>query len=317
VRSTRSPGEVARGQDTQAAQGGRLHGISGEDIGRLVTLYRDVCADLARAQAARYSAGLVDWLQGLTRSAHAAVYGAKARAWSVDLRDFFTAFPRALRSRRRALAIASALFFVPFAICFAVSLFHPDFALRVLPESQLRPLADAYAKGFSEGRAGGESTLMAGFYVENNVGIALRCFATGIFGGIGSAFFLVYNGLVLGATAGYIVAQGAGPNLFTFVAGHTPFELGAIVIAGAAGLSMGWSIVAPGELPRLVSLQRAARDVIVVVAGASAMLLIAASIEGFLSGSSVPAHVKWIVGAVGTALVTIYLSLAGRNARWT
>jgi len=76
----------------QAAQGGRLRGISGEDIGRLVTLYRDVCADLARAQAARYSAGLVDWLQGLTRSAHAAVYGAKARAWSVDLRDFFTAF---------------------------------------------------------------------------------------------------------------------------------------------------------------------------------------------------------------------------------
>lgn len=36
---------------------------------------------------------------------------------------------------------------------------------------------------------------MAGLYVYDNVGIALRCFALGIFGGLGSAFYLVQNGL--------------------------------------------------------------------------------------------------------------------------
>lgn len=300
-----------------AARARGLAKLTPEDIGRLTALYRDVCADLARAEAARFSAALVDWLQGLTRAAHETVYGAKARAWSIDARALFVAFPRALRSRWRALAIAVSLFVVPYSVTFAATALDPDLALRVLPEAQLRPLADAYARGFAEGREGGADAMMAGFYVANNVGIALRCFATGIFAGLGSAFFLFYNGVTIGAMTGFIVAQGHGRNLFTFVCGHTPFELGAIVIAGAAGLSMGWSLVAPGELTRLASLQRAAREVVVIVAGAAVMLLIAAAIEGFWSASSVPEPIKWAFGAVGAALVTAYLSVAGRSARWT
>ena len=54
---------------------------------------------------------------------------------------------------------------------------------------------------------------MAGFYVYNNVGIALRCFALGIFGGLGSAFYLVQNGLSIGAILGYVASQGAGENI--------------------------------------------------------------------------------------------------------
>ena len=45
---------------------------------------------------------------------------------------------------------------------------------------------------------------MAGFYVNNNVGIALRCFATGLAFGLGSAFYLVENGLATGAIMGYV-----------------------------------------------------------------------------------------------------------------
>jgi uncharacterized membrane protein SpoIIM required for sporulation len=149
------------------------------------------------------------------------------------------------------------------------------------------------------------------------VGIALRCFATGIFAGLGSAFFLVYNGIVLGAMMGFIIAHGAGLNLFTFVVGHTPFEIGAIVISGAAGLSMGWSLVSPGDLTRLASLQRAARDVVVIVAGAAFMLIIAAAIEGFWSGSSIPSPIKWVFGAMTFTIVILYLALAGRGRRWT
>src|SRR5262245_17668417 len=118
-----------------------------EDIARMTALYRDVCADLLRAEGARYSAGLVDYLQGLTRSAHTAVYGAKARAWTLDFRSLLVAFPRALRVRWRALALAAALFLIPGAIMMIATLLHPELALRVLPESQLRPLADAYAEG--------------------------------------------------------------------------------------------------------------------------------------------------------------------------
>src|SRR5690606_36547126 len=132
------------------------------------------------------------------------------------------------------------------------------------------------AKGFGGGRAAGDGALMAGFYVYNNVGIALRCFALGIFGGLGSAFYLVHNGLSIGAVLGYVASQGAGENIVVFIVGHGSLELGAIVLAGSAGLSIGWSLIAPGDLPRLVSLQRRAGEVLVIVAGAAAMLLMAA-----------------------------------------
>lgn len=296
-----------------------LRALDAKDIAKLSPLYRSVCADLAAAEAARYSAPLVDYLRGLTASAHTVMYGPHARAREDGgraslRRGWLVAFPRAVRKHKIAMGLAAALFFVPFALGAVLTLRDPTFAFRIVPEAMLRPLAEAYAKGFDAGRDGGESAFMAGFYVYNNVGIALRCFALGIFGGLGSAFYLVQNGLSIGAILGYVASQGAGQNIVTFIVGHGSLELGAIVIAGGAGLSLGWSIVAPGDLPRVVSLQRRAREIVVIVAGAAVMLLMAAAVEGFWSASSAPRAVKLAVGGVLFVLVMTYIAVAGRNA---
>lgn len=289
-------------------------------VAKLPALYRDVCADLSRAQAARYGAPLLEYLEGLTASAHAVLYGKPSRAIASRLAESegramsaLFAFPRAVRRRWRPVLLAAALFFVPLVAGLVASHYDPTFAFRIVPRSMLDPLTEAYAKGFAEGRTLGENSLMAGFYVNNNVGIALRCFALGIFGGLGSALYLVHNGLSIGAILGYVASQGAGGNILTFVVGHSAFELGAIVLAGAAGLSVGWSIVAPGDRTRAASLQAVARDVVVIVAGASVMLLVAAGIEGFWSGSSVSPDIKRSVGAALAVLVLAYLLLAGRR----
>jgi uncharacterized membrane protein SpoIIM required for sporulation len=286
----------------------------------LAPLYRDACADLSRARAARYSAPLIDYLQTLTGAAHAIVYGGHARERRSGLRSSharsaFEAFPRAVRARWKAIALASLLFFGPFVFGALATLAHPDFALRIVPGGTLQELTEAYAKGFAEGRSLGASTGMAGFYVNNNVGIALRCFALGIFGGVGSAFFLVDNGLCIGAILGYVASQGAGDNILTFVVGHSALELGAIVLSGGAGLSLGWSVVCPGDRTRLASLQAAAREVVVIVFGAAVMLLMAAAIEAYWSSSSLPAAVKRSMGATLFVAVLLYMTLAGRSGR--
>jgi uncharacterized membrane protein SpoIIM required for sporulation len=298
---------------TRKAIGKGLRGLTPDDLARLSPLYRDICADLARAQAARYSAPLVDYLQGLTASAHTVLYSRESRRRG-RARALFHAFPLAVRAHWKAMLIAFVLFFAPFAFGLVMSLDDPRFAFRIIPESQLRPLTEAYSRGFDAGRQGGEGALMAGFYVNNNVGIALRCFATGVFGGLGSAFYLVQNGLAIGATLGYVASQGAGFNIFTFIVGHGSFELGAIVISGGAGLSLGWSIVAPGDKTRLASLQDTGRDVVAIVSGAALMLLLAAAIEAFWSGSSIPPIVKLVTGGLMFVLVMVYLLFAGRSA---
>ncbi len=286
---------------------------------RLSPLYRDVCADLSRAQAARYSAPLVEYLQGLTAAAHAVLYGKPSRAVASRLgkgraraRSVLTAFPRAVRRRWKPIALAAALFFLPLAIGVLAALQEPAFAFRIVPRTMLEPLTEAYAKGFADGRAAGENALMTGFYVNNNVGIALRCFALGVFGGLGSAFYLLHNGLSIGAILGYVASQGAGANIVTFVVGHGTLELGAIVLSGGAGLALGWALVAPGTRTRLASVQAVAPDLVVIVAGAAVMRTMAAGVEGWWSGSSVPSDVKRSVGLGLFLLVALYLGFVGR-----
>jgi uncharacterized membrane protein SpoIIM required for sporulation len=301
-------------------------GLSPGDLARISPLYRDVCADLARAEAARYSAPLVDYLQSLAASAHTVLYGVYGRGGlrARSVRSALEAFPRAVRKHYRPILLSAALFFGPFAVGVLAALYEPGFAFRIVPESTLLPLTEAYAKGFDAGRDVGESALMAGFYVNNNIGIALRCFALGISGGLGSAFYLVDNGLSIGAILGYVASQGAGANILTFIVSHGSLELGAIVLSGGAGLSLGWSIVSPGPRTRIASLQAAGRDVAVIAFGAAVMLLMAAGIEGFWSGSSVPPLLKRAVGASLFLAVLTYLVLAGRRPsipveerRWT
>jgi uncharacterized membrane protein SpoIIM required for sporulation len=291
-----------------------------EQISGLSPLYCDICADLARAQAARYGAPLLDYLQGLTAAGHAVLYGRHLPAmWSAGdargsrLRFALGAFPRAVRRHKLAMLIAFLLFFVPLFGGLFATLADPSFAARVVSEAQLRPMVEAYKHGFAGGRGAATDAAMAGFYINNNIGIALRCFATGLAFGLGSAFYLVENGLATGAMVGYVVAHGAGANILTFVVGHSSLELGAIVLAGGAGLVLGWSIVAPGDETRIASLQRAARSVVVVVFGAATMLALAAAIEGFWSASNVAAVVKRIVGGIVFVIVAAYIALAGRR----
>ncbi len=296
--------------------------LPAELVAQLSPLYRDLCADLSRAEGSRYSAPLIEYLQGLTAAAHAVLYGAQPRGRALvvggrrgsPLRAAIEAFPRAVRRYKWAMLVSFALFFAPFFVGLFATLADPTFATRVAPESTLRPLAEAYRQGFEAERGAGLDAFMAGYYVQHNIGIALTCFATGLAFGLGSAFYLVFNGLSTGAIMGYVAAHGAGGNIFTFVVGHSSLELGAIVLAGGAGLTLGWAIVAPGERTRVASLQAAARGVIVVVFGAAVMLTLAAAVEGFWSASTVPSTVKRIVGATLFSIVAAYVALAGRGS---
>ncbi|MEM1033284.1 MAG: stage II sporulation protein M [Myxococcota bacterium] len=297
----------------RALDGTLLHRRDGPTIGRIASLYRMVGGDLMRARASGYTPDLVAYLDRLVSRGHNAIYTTRANRVPTFLRDIFFGFPQTLRRRWAFFALSTALFSVPLVVGVVGAYASPDFATDVIPAGQLQQMVENYSTGFDEGRATGTDTSMAGFYIRNNIGIAFRCFATGILFCLGSVFFLVYNGLMIGTVTGFVGASGYAENILTFMCGHAPFELTAILISGGAGLQMGWSLVATDGLTRIGSLRRAAPDLARLIIGAAFMLLIAAFIEGFWSPSSVPAPVKWAVSAVLSAGVAAYLLFAGRG----
>jgi uncharacterized membrane protein SpoIIM required for sporulation len=157
--------------------------------------------------------------------------------------------------------------------------------------------------------------VMFGFYIRNNIGIAFQCFAGGLLAGVGSLFFLAFNGAFAGAIGGYLTQRGLGSTFYSFVVTHSAFELTAIVLAGAAGLRLGHALLAPGRLTRLQSLVLASRESIVIVYGLTVMLLIAAAIEAFWSSARwIPLPVKYGVAATCWIAVLTYLLRQGRGA---
>ncbi len=282
-------------------------------ISRLAALYRGLSADVARAEGSRFGDDLLAHLERLASRAHALLY--KAPPWRIRVAWNFLSreFPRTLRRRSGYFTAASVLFFVPMILGIVGAIVSPGFAERVVPASALAQAADNFGDRYGGGRGAGEGALMTGFYVYNNVGIAFRCFAMGVFFGLGSVFFLVFNGVMIGVVLGYVVRIGHGDNILSFVASHSPFELTAIVISGAAGLQMGMSLVRTHGETRLGSLRRQGPEILRLVLGAAVMLLIAALIEGNYSGSALPIPIKLASGAALTLAVVAYLAFAGRD----
>lgn len=299
--------------DALLSPGTALHRRPPLEISLLSSLYRAVSADLMRARASGYTRELVAHLDDLAARAHSTLYRAEPYDWrrvsALVARDF----PRTLRANAPYLAAATALFLLPFVVGMVGTLIDPTFAFNVMPKLQLDVMVSMYEDGVDVGRTQGMNASMAGFYIQHNIGIAFQCFATGIFCGLGSVYFLVYNGVIFGTTLAYVGVAGHGRNILTFVLGHGAFELTAIVIAGAAGLRMGYALVRTEGMSRLASLRASATDVARMVLGAALMLAIAALIEGFWSPSPAPDPVKWTMAGGLWIGIILYIALAGRE----
>jgi uncharacterized membrane protein SpoIIM required for sporulation len=77
---------------------------------------------------------------------------------------------------------------------------------------------------------------------------------------------------------------------------------------------LGWAILKPGLLRRRDSLAQAARKAVYLLLGAVPWLVIAGTIEGFISpNENIAPVVKWSVGITSGVVLYGYLLLAGRE----
>lgn len=296
----------------------RDRGAPPEDVAALPALYRRVCHHYALARARHYSSGVVERLHGLVLEGHQRFYGARRPFWR-PLGDFLTrGYPRLVR-REWPFVLASALCFLGPLLMLLVALqFRPELVYTVMDGEEVRRMEAMYRPGEHRrvGRARGADSdvMMFGFYLRNNTGIGFRTFAGGLPAGLGTLFFLALNGIHIGAVAGHLTAIGYIHTFWGFVAGHSAFELTAIVLSGAAGLRLGWALVAPGPRTRLGALREDAVVGVRLIYGAALLFLAAAFVEAFWSSLAAPAPaVKYGVGVALWLLLMAYLVLAGRG----
>lgn len=287
---------------------------------QLPSVYRRVCQTLSLARSRGYGRELVDELNDLVSRGYHQLYGKRVVVPGEWVRYLLVGVVEQLRADRGLFVFSMALFFVPFFVVLAAVQVWPELAFSIAGAETLADMESMYVDSSTvrDGRESSSDLLMFGFYIRNNVGIGFRTFAGGALFGLGSVFFLLFNGLQLGAAIGHIMAVGHGDTFWQFGVGHGSFELTAIGLAGYCGLKIGLALLSPGRRTRPRAMFEAARDALPVVWVTFFMLTVAAFIEAFWSPSGAPAPAKYIVGAVLWGFVGLWLGralLPARSAR--
>jgi hypothetical protein len=196
--------------------------------------YRRLCQHYALARSRAYSPSLTERLRRMVLRAHQRFYLPR-RPWAEQLVDFLLrGYPRLVRREWRFVSAAALAFYgTMLALILGVQAF-PDLVYTVLEPDSVHSIEAMYDPHLQR-RLGRENEadsdfLMFGYYIRNNTSIGFQTFAGGLLMGLGTLFYLVYNGVFIGAVAGHLTQVGYGTPFWSFVSRRRPAPgLGAVV----------------------------------------------------------------------------------------
>jgi uncharacterized membrane protein SpoIIM required for sporulation len=121
------------------------------------------------------------------------------------------------------------------------------------------------------------------FITWNNIKVSFMTFVAGIALSFGSGYLLLSNGIMLGAFQYFFYQKGLLATSVLTIWIHGTLEISAIVIAGAAGLVMGNSILFPGTYSRIESFKIGAKKGMKIVIGLVPVFITAGFLESFVT----------------------------------
>lgn len=301
----------------ERASSAGLDSFAPEELPDFASRYRELAADLARARTYRADSAVIARLERLVAAGHNVLYRDEQHTWSRVWTAVTCECPAAVVQARWLVFLAWLLFTAPALGGYALLRERPGIASQILPEVMLRR-AEAGRERASAGRTYGSVAptgrpVVASFIITNNIRIAIACFAGGVFFGVGSLVLLAFNGLAIGTFAGHFANEGLLGYLMEFVVGHGVLELFAIWVAGAAGFLLGKSLLVPGDQSRADAAVASGRTAVRMMGAVVVLLVIAGTIEGFLSVSDRGLAARVTASGASIAFLVAYLA---RGAIW-
>ena len=277
--------------------------ISAYKIDLLTQLYKKASNHLAHMRTYHPEDEITDYLNQLVSQAHHAVFQEQYKS-KHQLGHFFKVyFPALLLNRQRFILFAFGLFLVGALSGFIAILEDPSNLYAVIPKAIAGQIDPNHIgpEGADIPNASVSASIMS-----NNIKVAIFAFVGGITFGIATVYFMVYNGLLLGALAAVYWQAGKSYEFWAFILPHGVIELTAIFIAGGSGLYLGYRMFVPGQYPWRLQLIRTAKESVQLLMGTIPLFVIAGTIEGFITPSTLPLATKYTVAGGTLALLAVY-----------
>lgn len=289
----------------------RRRRLTGAEVDELVDLYQRVSTHLSMVRSVSADAVLVGRLSGLVARARAAVTGAHAPLWREFLRFWTVSFPVvAYRSWRWWLGTAIGFFIVTIALAMWVA-GNPEVHSAIGTPSEIEELVNHdFASYYSENPAGSFALRVW----VNNAWVAAQCIGFAILLGLPIPYILFQNAANLGLIAGLMFDAGAGDVFMGLITPHGLLELTAVFLAGAVGMRLGWTVIAPGDRPRTQALAEQGRAVVSVAIGLVVVLLVSGLVEALVTPSPLPTFMRIGIGVAVEVAFLAYVVHFGRKA---
>jgi uncharacterized membrane protein SpoIIM required for sporulation len=291
----------------------RRRSLNGAEVDELVELYQRVSTHLSMLRSASSDSLLIGRLSSLVARARSVVTGAHAPLSSMFVRFWTVSFPVvAYRTCRWWLGTAVVFLAVVLVVAMWVA-GNPEVQAAIGTPSDIDELVNHdVASYYSEHPA-------AAFALQvwiNNSWVSAQCIAMSVVLGLPIPLILFNNAANLGVIAGLMFQAGKGGILLGLLAPHGLLELTAVFLAGATGMRLGWSVIAPGDRPRGQVLAEQGRGVVSVAVGLVGVLLVSGLIEALVTPSPLPTFLRVGIGVIAEAAFLSYIVyFGGRAAR--
>src|SRR5262245_29520944 len=287
----------------------RLHREEVRELGRI---YRRTASDLAIARAESRDPRLINYLNSLVIRAHGRIYRADAQGGKRIRRYFTHELPQTFRRTWRYTFLAFSVFFIFGALSFVGTRYDPEFSELVGVDPAFRELyietKTHWWESLNKQNQVGASAIMT-----NNIQVTIYTFAFGALAGVGTLFYLAFNGANIASVVALTYRAGFGNDLVTFMVGHGVIELSVIFICGGAGLLVCSAIIMPGNLTRADALKTRGMEAVRLMMGVAVLLVVAGIIEGFISPAPINPRIKYSIAVLTGLALYSYLLFAGRD----
>ena len=290
-----------------------LKSLNHDELLEFGRLYRRTSSDLSYSQTHGLDQNVRAHLNHLVGRAYGKVYHVdSAKSFSLaSIWNFIrVVFPRAIRREWAFVAASTGFFVVTMLIAIWATNHDMAFAKALLPVGMIESIEGVVQRHAVGGdwMPGVTRPLFSAQIMTNNIFVSLLAFSLGITG-LGTFYVLGVNGLMLGTVIAAIAEADlpTASNFWGFVAPHGVIEIPAILIAGAAGLILGYALINPGIYDRKSAIRLAAKRAAPIAVGVIMILFVAGLIEGFFSPTLTPDWIKLTFAGILFVGFVIYL----------
>ncbi len=295
----------------EQVEGSGLKSLGPERAVQFARLYRRTASDLNQAQTFVSGEGTVQYLNDLVARCYLLIHAKKDPTVLILLRDMVLGYPAVFRRCLPHFGLAAALFVLGAVFGFLASYYDSKAARSFLLPTDMPMIQPGQEQGaLGSGALAG----FTGFLFRHNVSVTFVAFALGITFGLGTAWLMFENGVLVGVLAAVFVEAGEVLSFCTGILPHGVLEIPAALLGGAGGFVLAQALLRARPWPRLQELGRRGKEALALVGGCVPLLAVAAFLEAVVARAPealLDSGLKLVVAGFFALLFVAYLALVG------